>query len=95
MMRRTVVAILLLAATAAWAQESQRSSPGGAKASLSQEQPKVLYIVPWQAPPNPKLELQEPTPDLEQAFKPLERDFYRQSLYFRQHLKLGSLADSP
>jgi len=95
MMRKALTAVLVLTVTTAWAQERPRAAQTASKASLSQEQPKVLYIVPWQAPTNPELKVPEPSPSLQGSFKPLERDFYRQSLYFRQHLKLGALADNP
>ena len=60
----------------------------------NQEQPKVTYIVPWQPPVSPDLDVPEPEQKVEGVFKPIERDFYRQSLYFRRHLKLGVLPDN-
>ncbi len=94
MIRSILLAALALAASLAWGQERQ---VGAIKTNtkLHEEQPKVLYIVPWQPPQSPKLQVQEPAPDLEEGFKPLERDFYRQSLYFRQNLKVGVLSDQP
>lgn len=89
-MRKIVAALLFLATAAGWAQD--RNVQGG-KDLVSQEQPKVLYIVPWQAPQNPELTVHQPVADRTEDFKPLERDFYRQSLYFRQHLKMGILPD--
>ncbi len=60
----------------------------------SQEQPKVLYIVPWQLPKSPSLDVPPPESEIDGVLEPVERDFYRQSLYFRRHLKIGVLPDS-
>lgn len=45
----------------------------------NREQPKVLYIVPWQAPDGPESLRQGLQSDLDELFRPVERDeFLRQ-----------------
>ena len=45
----------------------------------NREQPKVLYIVPWQAPDGPESLRQGFQSDLDELFRPVERDeFLRQ-----------------
>lgn len=75
-----------------------RENPAEARGSVikgNQEQPKVLYIVPWQPPTNPELTVPKPKTEGVLSLSPVEREFHRQSLYYRRHLKLGVLPDSP
>ncbi|ABC29419.1 hypothetical protein EUZ85_20985 [Hahella sp. KA22] len=56
-----------------------------------QEQPKVLYLVPWGTPDSPAIEVPEPEKELDGALRPLDRQAFRQSLYYRKNLKIGDL----
>ena len=88
-----VGALILLTASSVMAEEGGHQALDGAVIQGNQEQPKVLYIVPWQAPTSPELSVPKPEEKVEGTFQPIERDFYRQSLYFRRHLKIGVLPD--
>jgi hypothetical protein len=53
------------------------------------EQPKVLYIVPWQATTNPQDIYHPPVDKIEGAIQYLEPDEFQKQLYFRQNLKVN------
>jgi len=88
------VLTLVIVAPAEAREGINRQTGEGSIIKGSQEQPKVLYIVPWQLPKNPSLDVPMPEAKGEGVMEPVERDFYRQSLYFRRHLKIGVLPDT-
>ncbi len=88
------VVTLTVVAPAEAQEGADRQRGEGSVIKGSQEQPKVLYIVPWQLPTNPSLDVPMPEAKGEGVMEPVERDFYRQSLYFRRHLKIGVLPDT-
>lgn len=53
----------------------------------NQEQPKVLYIVPWQAPEGPELLRQNLQPDISDLFQPVNRDEFVRQLNYRQRYR--------
>ncbi|RMF20162.1 MAG: hypothetical protein D6758_00070 [Gammaproteobacteria bacterium] len=55
----------------------------------NQEQPGVLFLIPWQNPPSPDIRTERPAPSLKGLDAPIERERFRQQLYFRDHLELG------
>lgn len=55
----------------------------------NQEQPGVLFLVPWQNPPSPDIRTERPPKSLKGLDIPIERERFRQQLYFREHLELG------
>ena len=61
----------------------------------NQEQPKVLYIVPWQQPGGPD-DLYRPLQSLvSDVFEPLDREEFRRELRYRQMMAEGAEAPAP
>lgn len=50
----------------------------------NQEQPKVLYIVPWQPPGSADKLMQPVTPMLDDVFAPVDRAEFNRELKFRE-----------
>ncbi len=50
----------------------------------NQEQPKVLYIVPWQAPGSADRLMQPAKPVLDDVFAPVDRAEFNRELKFRE-----------
>jgi len=75
---------LALAGNAGWAQQATVNL--GATVTGNQEQPKVLYIVPWQAPQGPIEFSQGFNNQLEQVFSHVERVELQRELHYRQQL---------
>lgn len=87
----TVAAVFLV--SAALAQEAVitlRSTVVG-----NQEQPKVLYIVPWQQPGGPE-DLYRPLQSLvSDVFEPVDREEFRRELRYRQMMTESAEVTAP
>tara|TARA_R100000306_G_scaffold62494_1_gene71120 strand:+ start:12880 stop:13188 length:309 start_codon:yes stop_codon:yes gene_type:complete len=75
------------------AQAAERTEMEGATIRGDQEQPQVLFLLPWQPPPSPDISVPPPRTDLDDVLKPLERQRFREELYFRKNLELGELKE--
>ena len=75
------------------AQAAERTEMEGATIRGDQEQPQVLFLLPWQPPPSPDISVPPPRTDLGDVLKPLERQRFREELYFRKNLELGELKE--
>jgi hypothetical protein len=53
------------------------------------EQPKVLYLVPWQATSNPQDIEHPPVDKIDGAVTFLEPEIFQKQLYFRRNLKVN------
>lgn len=53
------------------------------------EQPKVLYLVPWQATSNPQGIEHPPVDKIDGAVTFLEPEIFQKQLYFRRNLKVN------
>ncbi len=79
---------LLLVAMSAMAAPAEKKS-GDATVVLhstitgNQEQPKVLYIVPWQPPGNADQLMQPIKPMLDDVFAPVDREEFQRELKYR------------
>lgn len=62
----------------------------------NREQPRVLYIVPWQQPDGPP-ELERPiSGDIDQLFEPIDRTSFQRELKYIKFLQEGAQkTDSP
>ena len=74
-------------------QAAERAELEGATIRGDQEQPQVLFLLPWQPPPSPDISVPPPRTDLGEVLKPLERQRFREELYFRKNLELGELKE--
>ncbi|GAA3964427.1 hypothetical protein [Allohahella marinimesophila] len=83
----------LLCALSLVAQAAERTEMEGATIRGDQEQPQVLFLLPWQPPPSPDISVPPPRTDLGDVLKPLERQRFREELYFRKNLELGELKE--
>lgn len=72
---------------------AERTELDGAVIRGDQEQPQVLFLLPWQSPPSPDIAVPPPTKDLGNVLEPLERQRFREELYFRSTLEFGELKD--
>ena len=87
-----IAALILLAAVTAQAQEpvvTLHSTVSG-----SREQPKVMYIVPWQQPDAAQLDYELHNGIAPDLFTPLDRDEYRRSLTFRAAIRGSQAANN-
>lgn len=53
----------------------------------NQEQPKVLYIIPWQAAPKTDFDYKPDARLLDSVFEPVDRDEFLREIDYRQQLK--------
>lgn len=53
----------------------------------NQEQPKILYIVPWQAAPKTEFDYKPDARLLDSVFEPVDRDEFLREINYRQQLK--------
>lgn len=80
-MKRLAALLLLTLAPSALAQEAVvtlRSTVTG-----NQEQPKVMYIVPWQQPGSSEFDYEPGSSFAEELFSPLDRDEFVRSLNYQ------------
>ena len=59
----------------------------------NQEQPRVMYIVPWQQPGNSALEYQPLDTLVNELFTTVDRDEFIRELSYREQLKASQSAD--
>jgi hypothetical protein len=59
----------------------------GTQVTGNQEQPKVLYIVPWQAPDGPDVLYRDISSRIDNLLEPLDRDSFRRELDLRQQFE--------
>lgn len=82
------VALLLAAALAAAAPAEQKSNEATvvlhSTITGNQEQPKVLYIVPWQPPGSADQLMQPLKPVLDDVFAPVDRAEFQRELKYRE-----------
>jgi NurA-like 5'-3' nuclease len=87
-----LTALLVLQATVVLSQEARvelRSTVTG-----NQEQPKVLYIVPWQQALSPQLRYQPMQSLVEDVYEEVERDEFLRELNYREKIN-ASLQGEP
>ena len=59
----------------------------GTRVTGNQEQPKVLYLVPWQAPDGPDGLYRDINTRIDSLLEPLDRDSFRRELDLRQQFE--------
>lgn len=79
--------ILALAAAAMVAAADSHVLEMGTQVTGNQEQPKVLYIVPWQAPDGPDVLYRDISSRIDNLLEPLDRDSFRRELDLRQQFE--------
>ena len=79
--------ILALATMAVSSATSSHVVEMGTRVSGNQEQPKVLYIVPWQAPDGPDVLYQDISSRIDNLLEPLDRDSFRRELDLREQFE--------
>ena len=88
-MRKWLMPLLLLPAllltTFAHAQKNSQEAKVTLHSTITgnQEQPKVLYIVPWQPPGNSDKLMQPIKPVLDDVFAPVDRAEFQRELKYR------------
>ena len=90
---RIVLAGLSLLAPALWAQEpvvTLRSIVTG-----EQQQPRVMYLVPWQQPVEGTFNYELEAGFAEELFTPVDRDEFRRDLEYQARLDGGDAAGDP
>jgi hypothetical protein len=91
MMHRAYLVLLFLASTAGWAEEAVvtlRSTVTG-----SQEQPKVMYLLPWQQPGDAEFEYHMQGSFADELFVPLDRDEFVRGLEYQALLADPQVTD--
>ncbi|MCB1732831.1 MAG: hypothetical protein KDI21_20345 [Halieaceae bacterium] len=89
-MRSLLLAVLLLAGQWSLAQEpvvTLRSKVTG-----EQQQPRVMYLVPWQQPGEQGFDYEMQAGFAEELFSPVDRDEFRRDLEYRE--LLGDATDT-
>ena len=97
LIRRLTAVIVLAVAQLAMAQESNDKVLNlEGTFQGNREQPRVLYIVPWQQPDGPP-ELERPiSGDIDQLFEPIDRTSFQRELKYIKFLQEGAQkTDSP
>lgn len=85
---RCAFIITLVIASAAQAEEARVTLQS--TVSGNQEQPKVMYIVPWQQPATPEFDQQLQSGIAAQLFTPMDRDEFVRELAYRDMLDDGA-----
>lgn len=89
-MRYMLIILLSIVAAASTTAAPPEKKSGEATVVLhstitgNQEQPKVLYIVPWQPPGNADKLMQSAKPMLDDVFAPVDRAEFNRELKFRE-----------
>ncbi len=68
----------------------ERDELDGISIQGNNEQPQVLYLIPWQAPSIPAREEHPPVRTLQNALQPVNPEFHEKELYFRKTQTLHS-----
>jgi hypothetical protein len=79
--------ILALVATALSAEAGSKVVEMGTRVTGNQEQPRVLYIVPWQAPDGSDALYQDISSRIDNLLEPLDPDSFRRELDLRQQFE--------
>ena len=79
--------ILALVATALSAEAGSKVVEMGTRVTGNQEQPRVLYIVPWQAPDGSDALYHDISSRIDNLLEPLDRDSFRRELDLRQQFE--------
>ncbi len=87
------LAILLLALYSIGTAAVERIELEGTSVRGDQEQPQVLYLIPWQTPKSPDILVPLPRQELEGILEPVDRQSFRERLYYRQNLRIGDLGE--
>ncbi|OZG73511.1 hypothetical protein BTA51_10875 [Hahella sp. CCB-MM4] len=85
------LAILFTALYSITSAAVERIELEGTSVRGDQEQPQVLYLIPWQTPKSPEIQVPAPKQELDGILEPVERQSFRERLYYRQYLKIGDL----
>lgn len=80
-----LIGCLLLISESILAQEAVMTLRSTVKGN--QEQPKVLYIIPWQSAPKTVFDYKPDTRLLDSVFAPVERDEFLREINYRKQLK--------
>lgn len=92
-MRKVLVTTLLTVfCTLSHAQEREANVTLQSTVTGSQEQPRVMYIVPWQQPEAAELDYELRNTIAEELFSPVDRDEFVRGLVYRHRLEHGQLA---
>ncbi len=85
-MRVIVLALMALLTTVSWAAEKSDEANVVLHSTITgnQEQPKVLYIVPWQPPGSADKLMQPIKPMLDDVFAPVDRAEFNRELKLRE-----------
>ena len=79
-----VLSVNLHFSAGVWGQEAVVNMEATVKGN--QEQPKVLYIVPWKAPEGPKALYQSVDSQLQAVFSHVDRTEFRRQLHYLEQL---------
>lgn len=89
---RTLLGALVLLAAVDFAAAAEQKPVVNLKSTVTgnQEQPKVLYIVPWKANVGPEALYQNLSSQMTKVFGHVERQELQREIYFSQQAKPGS-----
>lgn len=92
-MRLLIVATFLTTVGAlAQAQEQEANVTLQSTVTGNQEQPRVMYIVPWQQPEAAEFDYELNNTIAEELFTPVDRDEFVRGLVYQHRLEHGQLA---
>lgn len=78
----TLAAVLI--ATALGSAEANPVVELGSRVTGNQEQPRVLYILPWQAPDGPESLYQDIAHNINDLYAPVKRESFQRELELRE-----------
>ncbi len=73
------------------AENDQRLDMEGTSIRGNEEQPKVLFVIPWKARESVPLANEAPRIPAQPEIRPLERSEFRAGMYYRQHRAIGDM----
>lgn len=89
LLKATVVALLACSSVVAQAENNKSSSEfEGISVTGGNEQPRVLYIIPWQPPAYQKRAQHPPNIELSGILEPIEPAFHNEDYHFRKKLQV-------
>ena len=92
--RGLLSALLVLGCSWPWAvnaESGQRLDMEGTSIRGNEEQPKVLFVIPWKARESAPLPNEAPQIKAAPEIKPLERSEFRAGMYYRKNREIGDL----
>ncbi|MBK8971498.1 MAG: hypothetical protein IPM37_09090 [Hahellaceae bacterium] len=91
LVRMCLLAFLVSTGGSVLAKDGKRIDLEGAQLKGNEEQPKVLFLIPWKTKESTPLTNKAPEIKSSDLVRPLERSEFRGGMYYRENRTIGDL----